>query len=499
MLTTKNPLLKSRAIIALLPLLLQAQEVSEVWYGFIENKGQIIDQTGRPVPHVLYLLPRSGLNIQIRQDGWAYDGYQILQKPQLAPRGMPGGCLESSGECFEEKPAIYNFHRVEVYFEAPSPKLCIEAEEPAADYLNWFMWYTAPQGVTNVRHYKRVWYRQVWEGVDILLEAQRDGIKWTLIIQPYADASQIKFRYEGADSLWIEGSDLCIAMLGHRLREHIPASYCATGEPVSVSFHQIDKHTVSFAIPPFASTLYIDPVPQRDWSTYYGGSGSESFSAPVVYGYYYRHNAVCVRSSDGTAFLAGGSSNSPNGLSTPGSHQPNLGGGYDMYIASFDVSGSRNWGTYYGGISNETGSTSITILGDFLYAGAITGSSNNIATSGAYRTTPIGNIDVFVVKFTTGGVRVWGTYYGGSLKEEHEGIAASSAGVYISGFTMSLDLPVVNAHQGYHAGHGDLYIAKFNHDGNALLFSTYYGGSLEEDEWSGGVAVNSADEIYVVG
>ena len=47
---------------------------------FIENKGQIVDQNGKPNDNVLYLLNTSGLNVQLRKDGFAYDTYEIKQK-----------------------------------------------------------------------------------------------------------------------------------------------------------------------------------------------------------------------------------------------------------------------------------------------------------------------------------------------------------------------------------------------------------------------------------
>ena len=47
---------------------------------FIENKGQIVDQNGKPNDNVLYLLNTSGLNVQLREDGFSYDIYEIKQK-----------------------------------------------------------------------------------------------------------------------------------------------------------------------------------------------------------------------------------------------------------------------------------------------------------------------------------------------------------------------------------------------------------------------------------
>jgi len=45
--------------------------------GFIENKGQIIDQHYKPNPGVLYLLNTPGLNVQLRKNGFSYDLYRV--------------------------------------------------------------------------------------------------------------------------------------------------------------------------------------------------------------------------------------------------------------------------------------------------------------------------------------------------------------------------------------------------------------------------------------
>ena len=45
--------------------------------GFIENKGQIIDQKNNPNPAVLYLLNTPGMNVQLRKGGFSYDLYKV--------------------------------------------------------------------------------------------------------------------------------------------------------------------------------------------------------------------------------------------------------------------------------------------------------------------------------------------------------------------------------------------------------------------------------------
>ena len=43
--------------------------------GFVENKGQLVDQYGNPNNDVHYLLHQNGLNVQLRATGFSYDTY----------------------------------------------------------------------------------------------------------------------------------------------------------------------------------------------------------------------------------------------------------------------------------------------------------------------------------------------------------------------------------------------------------------------------------------
>jgi len=41
--------------------------------GFIENKGQIVDQDNKPNPGCLYLLNLKDFKVQLRKDGFSYE------------------------------------------------------------------------------------------------------------------------------------------------------------------------------------------------------------------------------------------------------------------------------------------------------------------------------------------------------------------------------------------------------------------------------------------
>jgi uncharacterized repeat protein (TIGR01451 family) len=100
-------------------------------------------------------------------------------------------------------------------------------------------------------------------------------------------------------------------------------------------------------------------------------------------------------------------------------------------------------------------------------------------------------------------VLVYSTYLGGSAPEFATGIAVDSSGnAYVTGSTASVNFPVVGAYQGTCGGTcspntEDIFIAKINPAGSALVYSTYLGGSGEDR--ASAIAVDTAGDAFITG
>jgi hypothetical protein len=138
------------------------------------------------------------------------------------------------------------------------------------------------------------------------------------------------------------------------------------------------------------------------WGTYYGDAG-------VDIGYSCATDAtgnVYLAGDTQQEFLPASS-----GMTTIGAHQSAYGGGYsDGFLVKFDSNGLRQWGTYYGGSLLDVSFSCATDASGNVYMSGNTQSSAGIATSGAHQTTVN---DAFLVSFNSSGVRQSGTYYGG--------------------------------------------------------------------------------------
>lgn len=161
------------------------------------------------------------------------------------------------------------------------------------------------------------------------------------------------------------------------------------------------------------------------------------------------------------------------------------------------------YSTYLGG-SGDDFATAVAVdsSGDAYVTG--NAGSTDFPTSNPFQATNKGD-NIFISKFNaSGSALVYSTYLGGTDgSEEVHGIAVDSAGnVYVTGTTFAKDYPTVNAFQPTNKSTGSppaqVFVTKFSAAGDALVYSTYLGGS---NTLNGGIdiAVDGADETYVVG
>ena len=108
--------------------------------------------------------------------------------------------------------------------------------------------------------------------------------------------------------------------------------------------------------------------------------------------------------------------------------------------------------------------------------------SADFPTTRPFQAALAGETDVFVAKFESDGDLVYSTYIGGSGAEQYPAIALDRLGdIHLAGVTSSPDLPTVNAVQSELRGSSDLFAMKVHSEGARLIYSTYLGGRSHED------------------
>jgi Beta-propeller repeat len=165
------------------------------------------------------------------------------------------------------------------------------------------------------------------------------------------------------------------------------------------------------------------------------------------------------------------------------------------------------YSTFLGGSGSDAGDG---IAVDSSGSAYVTGDteSSNFPLMSALQPTYGGATDAFVTKFNpTGSALVYSTYLGGSEFDAGASIAIDGGdNAYITGetdSTGSAPFPTtVGATQPTIGGGYDAFVSEINSTGSALAFSTYLGGSGNEDVGGdyGAIAVDSpGDAIYVTG
>jgi len=207
----------------------------------------------------------------------------------------------------------------------------------------------------------------------------------------------------------------------------------------------------------------------------------------------------------GNAYVTG--QTTQNDFPTVNPIQAAPGGFGEVFVSKVNPSGSALlYSTYLGGEVNELGK-SIAVDGEGnAYISGWT-ESTNFPTANAYQTAKSDFEDVFVTKINAAGsALVYSTYLGGSSRDGgfDSNIAVDGAGnAYVAGNTYSTDFPTVNAIQPVFGGYdSDGFVAKFNAQGSALLYSTYLGGSAPGaglGDYAYGLALDSSGNAYVTG
>ncbi len=224
------------------------------------------------------------------------------------------------------------------------------------------------------------------------------------------------------------------------------------------------------------------------FSTYLGGSSYEAAEGIVCDG-------------NGDVYVTGdtGSSDFPV---TPDAYSKIISGHTDVFLTKINSKGTALlFSTLLGGSYHER-ANAIAVDGEGnVFLTGYTDSSDFPTTPGAFDITHNGNSDAFVAKMNYKGTGLhYSTYLGGSDEDSGQGIAIDGSGVaYVAGFLKSTDFPTTPGAYSvkYNGGNYDAFVTKINPTGNALGYSTYFGGSGHDAALA--MALDSEGYVYITG
>jgi len=448
---------------------------------FEQNKGQLTDQYNNSRADVLFYGVSEEIAFFLRKDGVSYQLQQVRKKK---PR--------KSHQLQDNTNAPVAIYRLDMTYVGANVQAVTVPGGELKSVSNYYLSH-CPDGITGVQQFREVVYENLYPNIDLRYYFHKGLLRYDFIVRPGGDPSLIKIKADGASSLRLK-KDGTIVM-------NTPFGAISEGKPevfqggkIVEGQWQIEKNVLSFILGSFnpKELLIIDPLVFKEGKllpAFYGGSGSgaggvssvihlandensnfyitsenRSWNGPFtvsnssqINSQVYDSNsfqilavAVATSSSTGGGSVAGGTTavdpqgniflsghNSVVSLATSGAHQQIVAGNFDAFLSKYDPSGTLLWRTQYGGTNNETGKCVVDALGN-VYLYGTTSSFNGMATASSHQAQFGGSGDGYLSKFTTNGMRVWGTYFGGSLSDSVFSATIHSGKIFLVGNTMSL-------------------------------------------------------------
>ncbi len=155
------------------------------------------------------------------------------------------------------------------------------------------------------------------------------------------------------------------------------------------------------------------------------------------------------------------------------------GGFLDYFVSRIDTAtGTLVYSTYLGGKGQEGPVRVLVDEQDNVFLAGYT-LSTDFPVVNAFQDSSGGFNDITLTRLDSSGGLVFSTYFGGNSMDEATAMAFDPAGnIWLTGRTISANFPVTaNALQDTLAGDRDAFVAKFSPDGADLLYATYLGGT----------------------
>jgi hypothetical protein len=354
---------------------------------------------------------------------------------------------------------------------------------------------------TEIANYRQVRFEGVYEGIDLVWHGrERGGVQYDFEVAAGASPERIEWEIKGAEKVELDGEgNLIISTRDGEIRQEKPFTYqeenglrgeVESGFEIREEKDSVGGVRVGFRLGEYDRTkpLVIDPLA---YSTFLGGSIDEE-------GY-----GIAIDSA-GNVYVTG-YTESTDFPTTSGTYDTTHNGFYDVFVTKLNATGSSLlYSTFIGGNDFDFGyGIAVDSSGNAFVTGETFDSTTDYpTTTGAYDTTHNGSNDVFVTKLNAAGSGLlYSTFIGGSGGDGGYGIAIDSSGnAFVTGYTQdgTTDYPTTpGAFDTTHNGNYDVFVTKLNAAGSGLLYSTFIGGSSNDEGRR--IAIDSSGNAFVTG
>lgn len=478
-------------------------------FAYYENNGQVIGTDQTDVPNVKYYTQNQFPDIYMQNNKINYVFLKSHQDHSISD----------------------TIHRIDLSFQNGLSTKVYKISPRIAAYNNYFKpW--CPNGITSFG-YQRLLYPEIYNDVDLMWYGNESGSKLYYTCKVGSRPTDIIMKFDGATSITILGNGKLkiISSVGNVIYDVASAFQIDNSGNIvtlawSPTYTSAGTGKVKFTLGSYNTALPLiiemkllgnpDPIIGCDhnicWSTYYG---------------HVRDEAAWDVTTDvaGNSYICGttGSSEFPVLLNI----QTLLGNFSDAFVLKFNELNERQWATWYGGATVNTGSinsqeTAYAIaIGtnmDIIFAGTTPDMDFPVKdfdasnTDDYYKDESDGNETGFIASLnTSGNLKLWGTYIENPVPVEDEVIYdvvvdAASKKIYAVGqnaVASSVFGPAGSYQQS----------SSYNRTGSIIMFnedyevewSSYYGAgqssSVPSDNWDKiqSAALDPSGNLYLTG
>jgi len=316
---------------------------------------------------------------------------------------------------------------------AANPAASINPSDRLESTSNYFLGNDPAKWRTNVPNFERVRYRGIYRGIDLVYYGNQQQLEYDFVVAPGADPKVIGLQFAGGP------------------------------DGMALLAPSIDKNG--------------DLVAHLE-------GGDVRFHKPIVYQTDGQHKKLI----DGEYVLQSGG---------------RLGFSLGSYDRSRElvIDPAVNYSTFLGGSNADVG---LGVTLDRFGSCFITGStlSSDFPTMSPLQGSLAGGKDIFITKFNSKATAPeYSTFIGGSGDDVATDIRLDTLGdMTVTGYTLSPNFPLVKSIQSTFGGGtvtGDAFLFQIASRGTAMVFSTYLGGSSDDQGFS--LAIDGNNNVYVVG
>ncbi|HZM00551.1 MAG TPA: hypothetical protein VFD43_09905 [Planctomycetota bacterium] len=440
---------------------------------FAENRGQV-DGSAR-------FVSLFGAPLWITDDGL---------RLELVPRPRKAASRSEQADDWQDTTPVLGA-RVFLTFEGAEPSARVVGVEPAPTLAHYFLGNDPERWVTRVPTWGRVRCQGMYPGIDVDVHGTHGRPEYDLRVAPGADLGTVTVRVDGAERLSLEsGGTLRIDTAAGPLRQPPPVTWecdpSGARAPLPCRYVLLDSQRYGFEAPRRDASRWLVVDPVLAYATYLGGGDVDNVRDIAV-------------DASGAAVVVGETASPADFPVTPGAFMTTVGDNLNGYIAKLAPSGaSLEFATYLGSwplAGDAVNCVALAANGDLCVAGVA--GPNFPTTPNAFDTSPNGQGDMFIARFTPDGSSLlYSTFLGGSSGSDSPDEIALDAQerVCLVGGA-SADFPMTpNAYQSIKGTSSGVFV-RLSSDASSLE----YGSFLDGASTVLGMALDSEGRIHCVG